>query len=139
MNQQISELHALDGAGLPAGGATTGTGIQINWQNGPLGRDSDRKEPNGAFVEGVIAAAAGRIEFYQTTSGGRFACAENALALTKLREALAVLDERTQRRSRAGTEGTHAPDVAPVSDTEPPSVDAPELELGEDDSEGDES
>jgi len=34
-----------------------GNGIQIDWQNGPLGRDKNRQAANGAFVETVIAAA----------------------------------------------------------------------------------
>ena len=83
--------------GKPAGGSVSGTGLSIAWQNGPLGAPNapDRKAPNGAFVETVIAAAAQRIEHYQQ----HFPCRENALALTKLEEALHWLDARTKRRS----------------------------------------
>ena len=108
MLQQIKGAHENDAAGNPAGGHTTGTGIMIEWQNGPLGRGADRKEPNGAFVEGVIAAAIDRIEYYQTASEGRFKCRENALAITKLEEALLWLQKRTMDREARAVEGTHA-------------------------------
>ena len=54
-----------DAEGNPAGGRVEGTGLYISWQNGPLGRGEARKEPNGAFVETVIAAAIQRLEYYQ--------------------------------------------------------------------------
>lgn len=105
MKQQISERHDIDTTGAPAGGQTTGLGIQIDWQKGPLGRDGARKDPNGAFVEGVVQAAIGRLEHYQST---RFKCRENALAITKLEEALHWLQSRTDDRERRGIEGTNA-------------------------------
>ena len=94
----------LDEAGRPSGGNVSGVGISINWQCGPLGRDGDRVEPNGAFVESVIYSALQRLEHYQST---QFKCRENALAITKLEEALHWLQSRTQRREVAKTEGTH--------------------------------
>lgn len=93
-----------DTQGNPAGGHVLGVGLRIDWQNGPLSVDGVRKEPTGAFVETVIAAALQRIEYYQTSS---FKCRENALAITKLEEALHWLHSRTNRRIKAGTEGTH--------------------------------
>lgn len=107
MLQKIEGKHNLDEKGNPAGGKTTGRGIEINWQNGPLGRGTERLEPNGAFVEGVIAAAIDRIEHYQTASEGRFKCRENALAITKLEEALLWLQKRTMDREARQVEGTH--------------------------------
>ena len=107
MNQKIEGNHKVDENGFPAGGTTTGLGIQIEWQNGPLAVDGVRKEPNGAFVEGVIAAAIDRIEFYQRAANGRFACRENALAITKLEEALHWCGHRTANRESRGVEGTH--------------------------------
>jgi hypothetical protein len=59
---------------------------------------------NGAFVEGVITAAIKRLEFYQAS---RFNCQENEDALDLLRKALGRLMDRTDRRTEAGTEGTH--------------------------------
>ena len=108
MLQKIEGKHVTDSNGNPAGGKTTGKGIFIEWQNGPLGRGADRQEPNGAFVEGVIAAAVDRIQFYQTANGGKFQCRENALAITKLEEALLWLQKRTMDREARQVEGTHA-------------------------------
>jgi hypothetical protein len=95
----------LEADGNPAGGAVQATGMDIVWQDGPLGRGAERKEPNGAFVETVIMAAKQRIEFYQD---GQFKCRENALAITKLEEALHWLNSRTVSRERRAVEGTHA-------------------------------
>jgi hypothetical protein len=109
MKQKITETHEIDMIGNPAGGATTSNGIAITWQNGPLGRGAEREEPNGAFVEGVLQAAIGRLQFYQTASGGKFTCRENAIALTKIEEALMWLEKRTADREARRVEGTHTP------------------------------
>lgn len=109
MKQQLTVLNTVDEHGNPTGGHAMGTGITIVWQNGPLGRGTDRKQPNGAFVEGVIAAAIQRLEFYQEANGGRFACTENGEALEHLLNAMAALERRTSRREEEGTEGTHTP------------------------------
>lgn len=107
--RKIEGRHELDPDGNPGGGRTAGVGIEIHWQDGPLGRGADRTEPNGAFVEGVIAAALDRLHFYQSASDGRFACRENALAITKLEEALHWCDHRTAAREQREVEGTHEP------------------------------
>lgn len=101
----VIEHQFSDAEGRPAGGHTYGNGFAIAWQNGPLGRGKERKPPNGAFVEDVLAAVIGRIEFYQFS---QFACEENAVALSHLYAAARILDERTKRREAAGVEGTHA-------------------------------
>jgi hypothetical protein len=105
MEQKIVGLHNNDANGNPAGGTTTGTGISISWQNGPLGRGADRKEPNGAFVEGVIAAAIDRLEYYQAS---KFASPYNADAIVDLKHALRILEARTADREKRDVEGTHA-------------------------------
>ena len=97
--------HKKDADGNPAGGFTDGTGFRIAWQDGPLGRGEDRREPNGAFVEDVILAAKDRIEFYQRS---KFNCAENALAIGFLDDALESLHDRTTHREERQVEGTHA-------------------------------
>lgn len=124
MNQPIESKHLYDVNGNPAGGNTYGKGIDIDWQNGPLALpDGTRSEPNGAFVEGVLNAALDRLKFYQgegkyaPTPGtdpeegngypGRFRCRENALAITKIEEALHWLHHRTADREGRGVEGTH--------------------------------
>lgn len=93
-----------DENGNPAGGAAVGVGIAIKWQDGPLGRGTDRKEPNGAFVETVIDIARQRIAYYQDS---KFKCRENAIAITKLEEALLWLNKRTRDREIREVEGTH--------------------------------
>lgn len=103
----IHESHDTDTDGRPAGGRTTGIGFRITWQDGPLGQPP--RPPNGAFVEDVIAAALGRLRFYQVCQDGAFACRENALAITKLEEALHWLDSRRRDREERGVRGTHAP------------------------------
>lgn len=91
----------------PTGGLVRGTGLKIEWQDGPLGRGEDRQEPNGAFVETVISAAKQRLEFYQEANNRKFACRENALAITKLEEALHWLEHRTKDREARQVEGEH--------------------------------
>lgn len=105
MKQGHFEEHWSDDQGRPAGGVSTGKGFTISWQNGPLGRGLDRREPNGAFVEDVIQAVIGRIEFYQAS---QFACQENADGLMALYQAAKRLDDRTKDREQRAVEGTHA-------------------------------
>lgn len=111
MRQPVDFANHLDGAGNPAGGHGVGTGIDIRWQDGPLGSGDDRLEPNGAFVEDVLELCIERMRFYQTDGipdgHGKFACRENALALTHMEEALHWLDHRTRKRQDRGVEGTH--------------------------------
>lgn len=105
MRTPIYERHERDAHDNPAGGVTVGRGFTIAWQHGPLAVDGVRREPNGAFVEDVIAAAIGRLREYQAT---RFNCHWNAMALASLEGALGYLDARTQDRTERGVEGTHA-------------------------------
>jgi len=105
MKQGYKAEHWEDALGNPAGGCSFGTGFTISWQNGPLGRDEDRKEPNGAFVEDVIDAVKHRIEYYQQSE---FACHTNALAIQALDDALSALESRTADREEREVEGTHA-------------------------------
>lgn len=105
MRQGFTSEHWNDDEGHPAGGSTYGVGFAISWQNGPLGRGDDRREPNGAFVEDIIDAARDRIAYYQESG---FACEENAKALEALAQALGHLDSRTKARDARGVEGTHS-------------------------------
>jgi len=126
MEGPLYQEHWKDEAGNPAGGVTFGNGFAISWQNGPLGRHADdcvpplqgaaegqggqcapgctRRAPNGAFVEDVIRAAIGRLEFYQE---GPFACEMNEAALTCLRAGSEALRRRTADRETRAVEGTH--------------------------------
>lgn len=103
----IELRNDVDVNGNPAGGIAKGTGIAIEWQNGPLGNGitEPRALPNGAFVEDVLWIVLQRLKAYQAS---KFVCRENALAITKIEEALHWLDARTQDREARGVEGTHA-------------------------------
>lgn len=107
MNQEFESEHWLDDNANPAGGYSVATGIDITWQNGPLGRGKERVYPNGAFVETLIAIVMDRLEFYQK----HFPCRENEIAIRELDTALMVLNARTLRREAAGIEGTHEKDA----------------------------
>ncbi len=104
MKQDIQATNHLDESGNPAGGSVTGVGLSIDWQNGPLGRGTDRAEPNGCFVETVLEAAKQRIEHYQTL---KFKCQENADALKHVEQAINRLQRRTADREAQEVEGTH--------------------------------
>lgn len=59
---------------------------------------------NGLHNEDLIAIVIHRLQGFQA---GKYACRENALALTKLEESLHWLNHRTQQRQNRGVEGTH--------------------------------
>ena len=83
----------LDGMGNPEGGVAFGEGFCVSWQRGPLGRGESRREPNGAFVETLLAVVRERLMFYQ---GSRFECQANAEAIGYINDALRVLHDRTR-------------------------------------------
>ncbi len=72
----------------------------LRFQEGPI------KEAgvNGVMNEDVLAMVITRLEHFQKTD---FACKENAMAITKLQEALLWLRKRTLAREQRGVEGTH--------------------------------
>jgi len=71
---------------------------EIRFQNGPI------KEVgvNGTSNEALLAIVEHRLLGFQS---GDFACRENAIALTKLQEALMWLQKRTRDRLQRGVEG----------------------------------
>ncbi len=103
-NEFVAE-NGVDENGNPAGGEVRGVGLSIRWQNMPLGRPP--VVPNGAFVDDVIEAARQRLEFYQKASNGKFACRENAIAITKLEEAAHWLYSRRMEREKREVQGLH--------------------------------
>ena len=102
-NNGFTSEHWDDENGNPCGGITEGVGFTISWQNGPL-RTNNR---NGAFVEDVIKAVIDRMEYYEAS---KFSCPENVQTISALKSALLSQIARTQRRTEAGIEGTHAED-----------------------------
>jgi len=70
----------------------------VKFQKGPVKENG----VNGCFQEDLIAIVIDRLQCFQA---GDFACRENALALTKLEEALHWLNHRTADRQARGVEG----------------------------------
>ncbi|KKM20390.1 hypothetical protein LCGC14_1646000 [marine sediment metagenome] len=106
MLQEFAANNFTDDEGLPAGGNAISVGLSVEWQRGPL-KEGPSSDPNGAFVETLIAVALQRIEWYQEVNDGKFACDENRWAIECLNEALRHLDRRTKDRQARGVEGTH--------------------------------
>jgi hypothetical protein len=73
----------------------------IMFQNGPIAEVG----VNGITQEVLLAIVVDRLRSFQA---GPYACRENAIALTKVEEAMHWLQQRTIARMRRGVEGTHA-------------------------------
>lgn len=96
------EKNWLDAEGNPDGGISNGVGFTISWQRGSLA--SGR---NGAFILDVLQSCLNQLDYYQQS---KFACEENQAAIDHLRQAIAALVLRRDRRQQAGSLGTHLPD-----------------------------
>lgn len=70
----------------------------IDFQNGGI----QDVGVNGCMNEDLLAIVLDRLQGFQS---GQFKCRENALAITKIEEALHWLNHRTQERIRRGVEG----------------------------------
>lgn len=79
--------------------ATKGALAYINFQNGPIKENG----VNGIQNEDLIVIAIDRLEGFQS---GDYKCWENQDALQHLRDALEVLNDRTDGRKARGVEGT---------------------------------
>ena len=102
-----SHLYRIDGFDVSSNpGAPLRDGIDtrcmILFQNGPVAVNGNGV--NGVTHEALIAILLDRLRAFQV---GPYACRENALALTKLEEAMHWLNDRTIRRMRASVEGTY--------------------------------
>jgi len=91
--------YAVIGAKDPLGQNTSFA--RMIFQTGPV------KEAgvNGCHHEDLLNIVLHRLETYQA---GKFKCRENALAITKIEEALHWLNHRTRQREERGVEGTRA-------------------------------
>ena len=72
----------------------------IIFQNGPI----NEAGVNGISNEALLAIVEDRLVGFQS---GQYACRENAVALTKIQEAMMWLQKRTRDRMARGVEGTH--------------------------------
>ena len=79
----------------PAGAAE----CHVVFQNGPI----QEAGVNGISQEALLAVVEDRLIGFQS---GPYACRENAVALTKLQEAIMWLQKRTRDRMARGVEGT---------------------------------
>lgn len=72
----------------------------IHFQEGPI------KEAgvNGCHNEDLLEIVIDRLQGFQNSE---YKCRENAIALTKIEDALLWLNKRTQDRQDRGVEGTH--------------------------------
>lgn len=77
-----------------------GVDVTLNFQNGPIGEVG----VNGLTNEALLAIVIDRLEYFQA---GKYKCRENALAITKVEEALHWLHARTLERLQRGVEGTY--------------------------------
>lgn len=73
--------------------------VRISFQNGPIAEAG----VNGVTQEALVAICIDRLQAFQE---GEYRCRENALALTKLEEAMHWLHHRTRGRMARGVEGT---------------------------------
>lgn len=88
-------------------------GVNLRFQDGPI---ASPKDFNGITNEALLAVLIDRMRGFQYgrnadgsfdfASRGKFACKENACALTHLEESLMWLQKRTRDRLSRGVEGT---------------------------------
>lgn len=72
---------------------------QVNFQKGPL----QEIDFNGCSNESLLAIVVDRLKGFQS---GPYSSRENAIALTKIQEAIMWLHQRTKTRMVRGVEGT---------------------------------
>ncbi len=72
----------------------------VKFQNGPI----QEAGVNGISGESLLAIVEDRLKDFQA---GPYACRENAVALTKIQEAMMWLHRRTHERMQRGVEGTN--------------------------------
>lgn len=99
------EISGFDTASNPSKGDQAGYTSSFSrqvilFQNGTIPENG----VNGVTQEVLLAIVTDRLRSFQA---GPFSCRENALALTKIEEAMHWLQQRTLARMRRGVEGTH--------------------------------
>lgn len=73
--------------------------LHIDFQNGPIAEAG----VNGISNEALLAIVEDRLKGFQS---GKYACRENAIALTHVQDAMHWLHHRTRERVQRGVEGT---------------------------------
>lgn len=98
-----NHLYVVSGFDIgdnPSADVPCPAGLKILFQNGTIPESG----VNGITQEALLAVVIDRLRSFQA---GRFSCRENALALTKLEEAMHWLQHRTRSRLDRGVEGQH--------------------------------
>lgn len=95
---------ALPGKNSPALHHFGFPGGELHFQDGPI----QEHGVNGTTNEEVIQVLVDRLDSLQAMNDRKYACRENALAITHLQEALHWLQARTAARTARGVEGTSA-------------------------------
>lgn len=83
----------------PIGADVAGEFGVVKFQRGPIKEHG----VNGCHHEDLLAIVIHRLQSFQA---GKFSCRENAIAITKLEEAMHWLNHRTASREKRGVEGT---------------------------------
>lgn len=92
------------GLNSPALHHFSGDGLELHFQDGPIGE----RGVNGTTNEEVIQVLIDRITSLNEMHDGKYACAENRWAVKYLEMALLELEQRTRARQARGVEGTSA-------------------------------
>jgi len=97
---------AEDATDRPSGGSSVTLGVNITWQNGARGQDTDERPngeqmPNGASVEDVLEIASDRLKYlnYKLPSD------HNLEALSNIEQARMHLVARKVDRNNRGVQG----------------------------------
>ena len=94
----VYEIH-VDESRVTLGDGQT-VSCLVRFQNGPI----QEAGINGISQEALLAIIEDRLIGFQS---GQFACRENAIAMTKIQEAMMWLQKRTRDRMARGVEGTN--------------------------------
>lgn len=90
-------IYNDDGISVP--GEKTGALGTVSFQNGLVKENG----VNGITNEALLSIVIDRLRGFQSS---KFACRENAIALTNIQQALLWLQKRTRERLERGVEGT---------------------------------
>lgn len=92
--------YVIDGPTRTIGGESAPAfRCDVRFQNGPIAEAG----VNGITQEALLAIVEDRLLGFQS---GEYSCRENAIALTKIQEAMLWLKKRTSDRIARGVEGT---------------------------------
>jgi len=95
-------VYTINFSGRIRGGGLCDDTTFFRFQQGPI----QEVGPNGITNESLLVIVIDRLMGFQK---GPFPCRENALAITKLQEAMHWLEHRTRDREDRGVEGVNKP------------------------------